>query len=671
MCGITGFLGGKRTDLPAALDQLERMADSMRDRGPDGDGYWFDADHRVGLAHRRLAVLELSPAGHQPMHSPTDRFVITFNGEIYNHEEIRQQLRAAGNDAAWRGHSDTETLLAAIEAWGVAGALNRVIGMFAFALWDKARHRLVLARDRLGEKPLYYGFQGHGADRLFLFASELDALIHHSGFAPEIDRQSLSLLLRYNYIPSPHSIYRGIGKLTPGTFLTLEGGVAAEPVIETYWSATRAATDGVAHPLQVSPQAAVDQLEALLSDSVRQQMIADVPVGAFLSGGVDSSTVVALMSRQSARPVRTFSIGFREDKFSEAEHAAAVARHLGTDHTELFLTGDDALAAVPGIAQIYDEPFADSSQLPTYLVSKLARRDVTVSLSGDGGDELFAGYRNYAISAALWKRISAVPRLARRGLASALLAVPPSAWSGAASLLRPVTPRGAPLDRVGDRIHKAAPLLNSSSHAEFYRSFVSHWRNPSEVVIGGSEPPLGDRLPKLNGLNTIEQMMATDLVTYLSDDILTKVDRAAMAVSLETRVPLLDHRVVEFAWRLPFEYKRRGNVTKWVLRELLYRYVPQALVDRPKMGFAIPLRQWLRGPLRDWAESLLAENRLRSEGYFDPTIVREAWHAHLGGSVNLDGRLWSILMFQSWLEARRGAARPSLPFARRPVSLAG
>jgi asparagine synthase (glutamine-hydrolysing) len=664
MCGITGFLGGQWTDTTAAVRQLDWMADAMRLRGPDGDGKWFDGEHRIGLAHRRLAVLELSPAGHQPMPSPTGRYVITFNGEIYNHEDLRRQLRDAQCDVAWRGHSDTETLLAAVEVWGVVGALERAVGMFAFALWDKTERRLFLARDRLGEKPLYYGYQGRGPDRVFLFGSQLNAMARYPGFKAEVDRQALSLLLRYNSIPSPHSIYQGISKLPPGTLLTLsEAG--AEPVIEPYWSATRAAIDGVAEPLALSPEQAVDQLEALLGDSVRQQMIADVPVGAFLSGGVDSSAVVALMTRHSARPVRTFSIGFHEDGYSETKYAAAVAKHLGTDHTELFLSADDALAVIPRLPHIYDEPFADSSQIPTSLVSQLARSEVTVSLSGDGGDELFAGYNNYAATAALWKRISVLPQFARRRLADVLMMISPAAWNRIARFAAPVLPNGTALDRVGDRIHKGAPLLRMESQSEFYRTMVSHWRDPSRVVIGGSEPAhAGASIGELESLNPIERMMAADIVTYLSDDILAKVDRAAMAVSLETRVPLLDHRVVEFAWKLPFEYKRRGGVTKWVLRQMLYRHVPQSLIDRPKMGFAVPLAQWLRGPLRDWAEALLDEGRLKGEGYFDSATVRETWAAHLRGSVDMQGRLWSILMFQSWLDARKDDIRELTPAAQ-------
>lgn len=594
------------------------------------------------------------------MHSPSGRYVIVFNGEVYNHRELRDELTAAGCGNNWKGHSDTETLLAATEAWGIRGALERSTGMFAFALWDRSERSLTLARDRLGEKPLYYGRQARGP---FLFGSELKALAQHPEFRPEVDRQALTLLLRYNYIPAPFSIYSGIAKLPPGSFLTLERG-AAEPRIETFWSGAKVAEAGAANPLPLAAEEAIDRLEKLLESAIGQQMIADVPLGAFLSGGVDSSTVVAVMQKLSPRPVKTFTIGFHEKGYNEAEQAKAVAGHLGTDHTELYVTAEAARAVIPHLPGIYDEPFADSSQIPTYLVSALARQQVTVSLSGDGGDELFGGYTRYLLTAGLWNKISSIPRPLRAGAARALMAIPSSTWSKLGRAAGGMLPKIAQFDRLGDKVHKGAPLLRCESVSELYGGMLSLWRDPSSVVIGATEPPsqATGNTPDLRGLGAIERMMALDMLGYLPDDILAKVDRAAMAISLETRVPLLDHRVVEFAWRLPLDLKIRNGQTKWILRQLLYRHVPRELIERPKMGFGVPIDSWLRGPLRDWAEALLDERRLRNEGYFRPEPIRRIWEAHLSGRVNEQYRLWSVLMFQSWHEVasqRKGFAVPA------------
>ena len=511
MCGIAGFVGGNwksRAEVAATLAAMNR---SIAYRGPDRSDVWMDEEAGVGFAHNRLAILDLSAAGDQPMHSHSGRYVTIYNGEIYNHEDIREELAEAGFAYNWRGHSDTETLLAAIEAWGVRGALERSTGMFAFALWDRSERVLVLARDRLGEKPLYYGRQG-GAGGAFLFGSELKALAQHPAFSGEVDRQALTLLLRYNSIPAPFSIYRGIAKLPPGTFLTLRG--RADPVIETYWSATKVAEAGVANPLQIGEGEAVDRLEALLETAIGQQMISDVPLGAFLSGGVDSSAVVALMQKLSPRPVKTFTIGFHEKGYDEAKDAKAVARHLGTDHTELYVTPEEARAVIPRLPQIYDEPFADSSQIPTHLVAALARQHVTVALSGDGGDEVFGGYNRYLYTGQLWGKIASVPKPLRSAAARAMTAIPPGAWTKFGQSAGGLLPKLGQVRLLGDKIHKGASLLASDSVADLYSGMVSQWRDPASLVIGTTEPPsqaTGD-VPPLSGLDAVERMMALDLV---------------------------------------------------------------------------------------------------------------------------------------------------------------
>jgi asparagine synthase (glutamine-hydrolysing) len=667
MCGFAGFLGGAALfGGGRAAPLATAMADCIRHRGPDHGGIWLDPDAGVAFAHRRLAIVDLSAAGDQPMESCSGRYVTIYNGEIYNHLDLRRQLEEEGFGCDWRGHSDTETLLAAIDAWGVRGALERSIGMFALALWDRRDRALILARDRLGEKPLYYGWQGEGQGAAFLFGSELKALRPHPAFEGEVDRNSLTLLMRHGYIPAPHSIYRGIAKLMPGCFATLHAG-RREPEIEAYWSAAEVAERGRRGPLTASPEEAVESLERLLTDAVGQQMIADVPLGAFLSGGVDSSTIVALMQAQSTRPVKTFSIGFHEEEYNEAAHAKAVAEHLGTDHTELYVTAEEAMRVVPQLPEMYDEPFADPSQIPTYLVSQLARRSVTVSLSGDAGDELFGGYNRYKMTAAFWRRLSMAPRPLRGALAGALTSVSPRTWNRIAAAVEPILPESLRMRVPGDKIHKGAGVLKSGSAAELYHGLVSSWRDPEALVVGGREPStlLTGAIPDLTGLCEIERMMALDMITYLPDDILAKVDRAAMSVSLETRVPLLDHRVVEYAWRLPIDYKIRGGQTKWALREVLYRHVPRSLIERPKMGFGVPIGDWLRGPMRDWAEALLDRGRLEREGYFRPEPIRRMWQAHLEGNVNEQYKLWIVLMFQAWLEnggassSRDGAALPA------------
>ncbi|MEQ1530067.1 MAG: asparagine synthase (glutamine-hydrolyzing) [Methylococcales bacterium] len=645
MCGLVGFLGG--VALMCGDEALLRsMTDTIIHRGPNDSGVWCHSEQRIGLGHRRLAIVDLSPAGHQPMVSNLERYVIAFNGEIYNHLNIRTELEVLGLSPVWRGHSDTETLLAGIEAWGLEATLKKAIGMFAIALWDRQTMELTLARDRMGEKPLYYGWQGDGVKRVFLFGSELKALKAHPAFMAEIDRGALCLLMRHNYIPAPYSIYQGIAKLEPGCLLTVSL-TQPKPRILKYWSALEAARAGVAKPFAGTADEAVVALEVLVKDAVRQQMVADVPLGAFLSGGIDSSTVVALMQVQSSRPVKTFTIGFNEEGYSEAVHAKTVAQHLGTEHTELYVSPQQAMGVILELPSLYCEPFADSSQIPTFLVNQLAKQQVTVSLSGDAGDELFCGYKRYQLTANLWKQLSIIPRPLRSMAAKGITAISPQTWNRYTDFF--------PWTSVGDKLHKGAAVITSASSAELYLGMVSSWSDPAALVVGAIEPPtlLIGNSPLLLEFSEIQRMMMLDTITYLPDDILVKVDRAAMGNSLECRVPFLDHRVVEFAWSLPMKYKLRGVETKWALRQVLYRHVPSELIERPKMGFGLPIDKWLRGLLRDWAEELLNEQRLQHEGFFHPRLIRQKWAEHLSGSRNWSSQLWGVLMFQAWLEQER------------------
>ena len=651
MCGIVGIVGGAAATGSGGFT-VRRMADRIRHRGPDGDGVWTDAEAGIALSQRRLAIIDLSSAGAQPMISHNGRYVIVFNGEIYNHSEMRAHLDREFGAHAWRGHSDTEVFLAAIEALGTKKALELAVGMFAFGLWDRRERTLVLGRDRLGEKPLYYGRIG----KTFAFASELKAFQPLPDWRPEIDRNALALLMRHNYIPAPYSIYQGIRKLRPGHFLVLADAMH-EPRVERYWSAAEIAEQGQCEPFQGSPEEAVDEVERYLCRALEGQMIADVPLGAFLSGGIDSSAVVAVMQSISPRPVRTFTIGFNEAGYNEADHAKQVARYLGTDHTELYVSQRDALDVVPQLPGIYCEPFSDSSQIPTFLVSKMARGSVTVALSGDGGDELFSGYTRYALADAFWNKLSRVPIGLRRASASLATLPSPGLYDNVAGGIMPLLPQRLRRERVGDKIHKAASVLSLRSMNDVYRRLCSHWE-PAEIIPDAVEPATMltglEALPALSG--NVERMMYIDMMSYLPDDILVKVDRAAMAVGLETRVPLLDHRLVGFALSLPLSILRAGGQTKWPLRQLLYRHVPKALVERPKMGFGVPIDAWLRGALRDWAEALLDERRLREDGFFRPDVIRRAWSEHLTGQRNNQYLLWDVLMFQSWREATQGAS---------------
>jgi asparagine synthase (glutamine-hydrolyzing) len=631
MCGIVGIWG----PLHHKRSLIASSCAVMRHRGPDSEGIWEDADSGLAMGHVRLAIIDVSPAGHQPMESACGRYVIVLNGEIYNHLELRATLEKQDKAPSWRGHSDTETLLACFVAWGVEATLKAAIGMFAIALWDKQEQHLTLVRDRMGEKPLYAGFVGD----TFVFASELKALADIPGLDRRPDPRALSMLMRHNYIPAPWSIYQQIRKVSPGGWMQLtaaERRLGELPVTRSYWSAAITAKEGATHPLSFEKdEDAVDALESTLEAAVKRQMIADVPLGAFLSGGVDSSTIVALMQKHSDRPVQTFSIGFDDPRFNEAQHAAAVAAHLGTNHAEHYVSDADALNLVPGLAQIYDEPFADSSQIPTILVTRMARQHVTVALSGDGGDELFTGYGRYFRAAEWWQRRAKVPAPLRT----------PAALS--AKQLSALLPGG----RHRDRLSKLAQVLGAPHVGAFYREFVSYWARPAEVLLHADTPPdVFDERPEHDFFAAISLL---DIQTYLPDDILVKVDRAAMATSLETRVPLLDHHVYALARQLPTRYHVRDGQGKWLLRQVLYRHVPRELIERPKKGFSVPLDQWLRGPLADWAHALLAPSRLRSEQLFREPIVTQKWQEHLSGRRDWSKHLWSILMVQAWSDASK------------------
>jgi len=652
MCGLAGFWDPKGAvgDPQACLTE---MTAAVAHRGPDDQRNYFDGEARLGLAFRRLAIIDLSQDGSQPMTSATGRYVMVFNGEIYNFQELRSELESLGG--TFRGHSDSEVILAAVEAWGLRDSLTRFNGMFAIALWDRQERQLHLVRDRVGIKPLYYGRAGG----CFLFGSDPASFGSFPGFTGEIDRGALCLYLRHNYVPAPHCIYQGFRKLRPGHHLVLGADDTTDlPESRPWWAARDAVHEGREHPFEGSPTDAVDQLEEILTDAVKSRMVADVPLGAFLSGGVDSSTVVALMQAGHAAAVRTFSIGFEDAEFNEARYAAEVARHLGTDHTELYVTAKECRDVIPLLPSMFSEPFADSSQIPTYLVSKLARTGVTVSLSGDGGDELFAGYHNYAFGEVLAGRVAGVPLWARQAGAAVVKGVPVGAWDQLVRLARPFDSGGRRFAVSGDRLHKLADVMRRREFRDMYHSLVSAWRRPGDLVVGGVEPLslLQGREPDPPTDDPIARMMYWDLMTYLPDDILTKVDRASMAVSLEARVPLLDHRVVEFAWRLPLAYKIRDRQTKWALRRVLDKYVPREMIDRPKRGFAVPLSEWLRGPLREWAEDLLATERLEQGGLLHPGPIRRSWEEFLSGRRQWQTHLWGVLMFQAWL-AEQGPGR--------------
>jgi len=669
MCGIAGIISRGPVDQSVVV----RMIRPIANRGPDDEGVWFDPAERVGLGHRRLAIVDLSPAGHQPMLSADGRFVLTFNGEIYNHAELRRELedRNAVPEGGWRGHSDTEVLLQGIVAWGLPEALKRSAGMFAFGLWDRATRRLSLVRDRFGEKPLYYGWAG----RDLVFGSELKSLRAHPDFDNAIDRRALRLFAARTYVPAPFSIYERIFKLPPGCVLTIDIAVATQPLsdppdedtdeagikLERYWSYRDTVRRGLAEPLN-DETAILDTLERALANAIRGQSMADVPVGAFLSGGIDSSTVCALYQKYSAIPVRTFSIGFDEAGYNEAADARRVAEHLGTVHNELYVTVSEARDIIPQLPAMYDEPFADSSQIPTHLVSRFAREQVTVALTGDGGDELFAGYNRHFVAPRLWGHLQKVPRSLRVAAGSAFGTFPAQFWNGLAGLM---PGRHAP--HIGRKVQKALRLTASAeSLDDVYRSFLDEWSYEVSPVIGGEDVDNFWDLDVGADAPDCVRMMYCDAVSYLPDDILAKVDRASMAVALETRVPFLDHRVAELAARIPLSLKIQDGSGKHILRKLLYQMVPPELVDRPKAGFGIPVGEWIKGPLRPWAEELLDLDRIGSEGWFDPQIIHKRWSQHLAGQRDSTPALWAILMFQSWCDDQRSGAGAERAGAQLP-----
>ncbi|EGZ6803611.1 asparagine synthase (glutamine-hydrolyzing) [Vibrio cholerae] len=636
MCGVAGFISKRLSP----VDCLTSMVESIMHRGPNDSGLWVDDDFGVCLAHARLSIQDLSSAGHQPMHSKSERYVMIFNGEIYNHLTLREELIEIV-PSYWNGHSDTETLLAGFEVWGIEQTIQKCVGMFAIVLWDKVLKQLILIRDRFGEKPLYYGWQRD----TFLFASELKALKAHPSFEGSINRQALSHFFRLNYIPTPLSIYEGIFKLEPGVIAVFshEGQLVSK---QTFWDASHAVS------LQnFSDRDAVDKLDDLIKQSIQDQALSDVPLGAFLSGGVDSSTVVGILQSLSTRPVKTFTIGFDHADFNEASEAADVAKHLGTDHVELIVSAEDALAIINQLPVMYDEPFADASQVPTFLVSKLAKKEVTVCLSGDGGDELFCGYNRYHYTAKVWSYLEKIPFPIRKMLSVFLLTLSPSSWD----VLSKTLGLNTRLPNLGNKIQKGAQALKARDIEDLYTRVVSNWDLDEPLVKNTAveKLPFLSDLTELSHLNDLEKMMLWDKQSYLMDDVLVKTDRATMACSLEGRVPLLDHRIAEFAASLPIHLKYRGGKGKWLLREVLYRYVPKKLIERPKKGFSLPIAEWLRGPLKDWANVLLDSDRIDKEGFLMSELVQKKWREHLAGKRDWSSQLWSVLMFQLWLEKNK------------------
>lgn len=649
MCGLIGLFSNTPNTADFYSGVIAGMSASMAHRGPDGSGKWVDEQDGVALGHRRLAVVDLSEHGAQPMVSHSGRFVLSYNGEIYNHNEIRAELESHGPHH-FSGTSDTETLLASVEAWGVTETLKRLNGMFAFALWDRREKSLVLARDRLGIKPLFYGV----VEGALVFSSELRAFHHYPGFNGHIDRNALDELIRYTAIGAPRTIYQQVRKLEPGGYISVTAAALVSqelPAVEHYWHLKDVAMRGCQSPLNCGESELVDELDGLLRSSIKAQMLSDVPIGSFLSGGIDSSTVVALMQSESIQPVKTFTIGFREDAYDEARYARQIARHLGTDHHELYLTIDDAQRLVPQLADICDEPFGDSSILPTFLVSKLARETVTVSLSGDGGDELFGGYNRYVAGGAMWRRTRKVPHALAAVLRSSIYCASPAVLNSIAGTLEKVVP-GVRLPRApADKLYKIADILGVKDADAFYDLILSRWSRQKSLVLG-LDGAIDLKRISSDSMGLVNGMMLKDQAGYLPDDILAKVDRASMAVSLESRVPLLDHRLVEFAWRVPLSQKIKQGQGKLPLRKLLDRYIPRELLDRPKVGFGLPIHEWLQGGLRDWAESLLDPVRLRDEDFFDVDQVQSLWREQLSGRYNRQHLIWNILSFQAWNEKR-------------------
>jgi asparagine synthase (glutamine-hydrolysing) len=645
MCGISGFYSKNSSTFN---NVILKMNSRLAHRGPEGSKVWQDKNSGIVFGHQRLAILDLSAFGDQPMLSNSGRFVITFNGEIYNHLDIRRELEEINPNIKWKSGTDTETLLEAIELWGIKKTLLKTVGMFAFVIWDKKNRILTLIRDRIGEKPLYYGWQGKGVNKVFLFGSELKALKPHPAFRGEINRNAIALQLRHNYIPDPYSIYKDIQKLLPGHYLQLKENDLKKgllPKVINYWSLTKCAIDGHKNQLPLNGLEIQNNLEEQLKLSVKQQMISDVPTGAFLSGGIDSSTIVSLMQSQSNKPIKTFTIGFSKDDFNEAQYAKKIAKHLGTDHTELYFSPKKAMEVIPKLPTIHDEPFSDNSQIPSFLLSQLAKKKIKVALSGDGGDELFCGYNRYNSTNSWSNKFNLIPKLLRKVLANGIKSISQDNLNRLLNLL----PNLNEYASSGYKI-KSINALEAKTLSDLYYVLSSHWQNPTDAVINSKEPGtfLTKFQPKLPDLNNHQIMMALDQITYLPNDILVKVDRTSMASSIEARVPFLDHRLIEYSWKIPYSLKFRNGKTKWILRKILQNYVPKNLTERPKMGFGIPLNDWLRGPLRDWAENLLDEKKLSQEGYFNPKIIRDKWEDYLSNKNNSLYDLWNVLMFQAW-----------------------
>jgi asparagine synthase (glutamine-hydrolysing) len=645
MCGIAGIVGAYGFGAEQLNFTATRMTDVLHYRGPDDHGVWIEERSGLAFGHRRLSILDLSAHGHQPMQSACGRYVTVYNGEIYNFKDLRKELVDAGH--SFRSHSDTEVLLAALTEWGLERAVQRFNGMFAFALWDKKQGQLHLARDRIGEKPLYYGWVGD----VFIFGSELKSICAYPDFRAEINREALSLFFRYRYVPSPYSIYKGIHKLTPGTVLTISAAntrILPDPV--PYWSLQDVVEKGNTDPFLLDESELLDNFEQLLADAVEKRMVSDVPLGAFLSGGIDSSTIVALMQSRSNRPVQTFSIGFNEAGYDEAVYAKEIASHIGTSHTELYVTARQAMGVIPSLPQMYDEPFADCSQIPTHLVASLARNQVTVSLSGDGGDELFAGYWRHFMGMRIWNQAQHLPIPMRKLMSGAIQTLSPVNWDKLRHSIDFLLPQKLKGFGVGDRAYKLVSILNAGNEIEMYKALVSDWNDSEALVLKASEPELAlfKNISKWELSDFRKKIMYLDAMSYLPGDILTKVDRASMAVSLEARVPFLDPEIIEFASRVPMNMKIRNGKGKWLLRQLLARHVPESMFNRPKMGFAVPIDHWLRGPLRDWAEELLDARRLEEEGMLNAVLVRTRWQEHLSGKRNWQNQLWNVLMYQAW-----------------------
>ncbi len=643
MCGIAGFWKANGENKELLKETVIKITDTLSHRGPDDAGFYIDENNGIALGHRRLSILDLSSKGHQPMESFGGRYIITYNGEVYNYRDLRKELENDFN-INFKSNSDTEVLLAGFEVWGIEKTLKKSNGMFAFALWDKKEKRLYLARDRIGIKPLYYGVQ----NGILFFASELKAIRANRFFKPKNNTNALTLFFRYNYIPAPYSIYRDIKKLRPGHYACINRDLNVN--VCCWWDTEKITERGIKNQLQSSDEEAVSELERLLSDSVKKRMIADVPLGSFLSGGVDSSTVAALMQSQSSLPIKTFTIGFNEDNYNEAKFAKSVAEHLGTDHTELYVTPKQVMNIIPQIPEIYDEPFSDSSQIPTFLISQLTQKHVTVSLSGDGGDELFGGYNRYFWADNIWKKIGFMPHFSKSWITKIITVLSPEVWNKLFEKIEFVLPNRFRQTLYGDKLYKLAEVLKSKTPDEIYRRLISHWKEPETLVMNGKEPAVvsdsSDIKASISDFK--DRMMFFDLIAYLPDDILAKVDRASMGVSLEARVPILDHNVVEFAKKLPLNLKIKNGKTKWILRQILYKYVPEKLIERPKMGFGVPIGKWLRGPLREWAEDLLDENGIKENGILNPEPIGKLWQEHLTGKRNRQYLLWDVLMFQAW-----------------------